>query len=86
MKKEIRRLIGIRRLKKEGLKYLKIAEKISEFKDLSQPLPRRFTFPVDQLVLVDEDMPMVKISKWKQWLTRVKVYFEKLFIKIKARL
>lgn len=85
MKKIIRRLIGIRRLKREGLRYLKIAEKIRKFKDLSQPLPRRFSFPVDDLVLVDEDMPMVKIPKWKQWLTRAKSWLEKLFIKIKSR-
>jgi len=86
MKKAIRQLIGIRRLKREGLRYLKIAEKIREFKDLTQPLPRRFSFPVDDLVLVDEDMPMVRIPKWRQWLTKAKMYFEKLFIKIRSRL
>jgi len=84
MKKIIRRLIGIRRLKREGLRYLKIAEKIREFK-VGEPIPRSLTFPVDQLVLIDEDIPMVKIPKWKQWLTRVKMWFERLFIKIKSK-
>lgn len=72
-------------MKREGLRYLKIAEKIRKFK-VGQPISKSFTFPVDQLALVDEDMPMVRVPKWKQWLTRVKVWFEKLIIKIRSRL
>lgn len=82
MEKSVRREIGIKRLKKVGLSYEQIGERIREFKNLGYVPNLHIDLPHR---VKSEEVPIKKISVWQRIKTAIIIWFERLILRMKRR-